>query len=80
MSLKINARRQITLTAHVLDEMGVGRGDRLQLILGPDGCPLRPTRIDYSRLGTLRGKMPEGRPPFHIRTFRERLYNPALRN
>ena len=31
MLLRITARRQVTLPAHILDAMGVGRGDRLQL-------------------------------------------------
>ena len=44
------------------------------------GTLQRPQRIDYSRLGTLREKIPEGHPTFHIRTFRERPYDPSLRN
>ncbi len=60
MIVKITSKRQVTLPAHVLDEMGVGPGDTLQLIPGPDGYLLRPRRIDYSRLGTLRGNLPEG--------------------
>ena len=80
MLVKITAKRQITLPAHVLDAMGVGAGDQLQLITGPDGYLLRPRRIDYSRLGTLRGKIPDGHPSFSIRTFRDRSYDPDLRN
>ena len=56
MIVKITAKRQVTLPAHVLDEMGVGPGDTLQLIPGPDGYLLRPRHIDDSRLGTLRSK------------------------
>ena len=37
-------------------------------------------RIDYSRLGTLRDKIPEGHPSFDIRKFREKPYDPALRD
>ena len=80
MLLKITSKRQVTLPAHVLDAMGVGSGDRLQLLPGPDGYLLRPRRIDYSRLGTLREKIPDGHPSFSIRTFREKPYDPALRN
>ena len=80
MLVKITAKRQITLPAHVLDTMGVRPGDRLQLIPGPDGYLLRPRRIDYSRLGTLQGKIPAGHPPFDISSFREKGYDPALRN
>ena len=50
MLVKITSKRQVTLPAHVLDAMGVGPGDRLELIESPDGYLLRPRRIDYSRL------------------------------
>ena len=80
MIVKITATRQVTLPAHVLDAMGVGAGDQLQLIPGPDGYLLRPRRIDYSRLGTLRGKIPRGHPPFDIRAFRKRPHDPDLRD
>ena len=79
MLLKITTRRQVTLPAHLLDAMGVGLGNRLELIEGPDGYPLRPRRIDYSRMGTLREQIPVGHPPFDIRTFRDRPYDPSLR-
>ena len=79
MPVEVTARRQNTLPSHVLDAMNVGPGDRLQLIPGPDGYLLRPRRIDYSRLGTLREKSPRGHPPFDIRAFREQPYDPALR-
>ena len=49
MIVKITSKRQVTLPAHVLDTMGVGPGDTLQLIPSPDGFLLRPRRIDYSR-------------------------------
>ena len=42
MLVKITAKRQITLPAHVLEDMDVGAGDQLQLIPGPDGYLLRP--------------------------------------
>ena len=80
MIVKITSKRQVTLPTHVLDAMGVGRGDTLQLLEHPDGFLLRPRHIDYSRLGTLRGKIPAGHPPFDIRSFREKVYDPALRN
>lgn len=80
MFLRITEKRQVTIPAHVLDAMGVGPGDKLELIETLDGYLLRPRRIDYSRLGTLREKIPEGCPSFDIRQFRDRPYNPALRN
>ena len=80
MIVKITSKRQVTLPAHVLDEMGVGPGDTLQLLEHPDGFLLRPRHIDYSRLGTLRVKIPAGHPPFDISSFREKVYDPTLRD
>ena len=79
MIVKITSKRQVTLPIHVLDAMGVGPGDILELIPGPDGYLLLPRRIDYSRLGTLREQIPDGHQPFNIRSFRDRPYDPALR-
>ena len=80
MIVKITSKRQVTFPAHVLDRLGVKPGDHLELTEGPDGYILRPRRIDYSRLGTLREKIAPGHPPFDIRKFRERPYDPALRD
>ena len=80
MIARITAKCRITLPAHVLDTMGVGPGDTLELTETPEGFLLRPRRIDHSRLGTLREKIPEGHPSFDIRTFRDRPYDPALRD
>lgn len=60
--------------------MGVKPGDQLELTESPEGYLIRPKRIDYSRLGTLRDKIPPGHPPFDIGKFREQPYDPALRN
>ena len=62
MLIKITSKRQVTFPARVLDAMGVGPGDRLELTECPDGYLLRPRRIDYSRLGILRDKIPDGHP------------------
>ena len=80
MLIKITSKRQVTFPARVLDAMGVGPGDRLELTECPDGYLLRPRRIDYSRLGILRDMIPDGHPTFDIRTFREKPYDPALRD
>ena len=80
MLLKITAKRQVTFPARVLDAMGLKPGDRIELSEGPDGYLLRPRRINYSRLGTLADKIPKDHPPFDIRTFRERPYDPGLRD
>ena len=80
MILRITSKRQVTPPAHVLDALGVGPCDRLKLIPTPDGFLLRLRRIDYSRLGTLKGKILENQQPFDIRTFREKLFDSAIRD
>ena len=80
MIVKITAKRQVTLPAKFLDAMGVKPGDRLEITEGPDGFILRPNRIDYSRLGTLKDKVADDHPDFDVRKFREQPYDPALRN
>ena len=80
MLLKVTAKRQVTFPRSVLDALGVRQGDRIELIEGPDGYILRPRRIDYSRLGTLRDRIPEDHPSFDISEFRKQPYDPALRD
>ena len=80
MIVKITSKRQVTFPARVLDALGVGPGDRLELIEGPDGFILKPKRIDHSRLGTLRGKIRRGMGTFDLQAFREQAYAPALRD
>ena len=79
MIVRITPRRQVTLPVQVLDVLGVGPGDQLELEEGPDGFILRPRRIDLSRLGGLRDKIPPGHPPFDLQAFREQPYDPSLR-
>ena len=80
MIVKINSSRQVTLPAHVLEAMGVGPGDRLEIIECPEGFLLKPKRIDYSKLGPLRDLIPPDAPPFDIREFRDGTYDSALRD
>lgn len=83
MLVKITSKRQVTFPKRVLDELGVGPGDRLELLEGPDGFTLRPKRIDYSKLGTLSDKIKPETPPFDIRKFRdqrEQGHGPSLRS
>ena len=80
MIVKITSKRQVTFPARVLDDMGVGPGDSLEISETPDGYLLRPRRIDYSRLGTLGEKIAPGHPPFDIRRFRQGTYDLALRD
>ena len=80
MLVKITSKRQVTFPARVLDAMGAKPGDQLELTKSADGYLIRPRRIDYSRLGTLRDKIPPGHPTFDIGKFREQPYDPALRD
>ena len=77
MLVKITSKRQVTFPKHVLDELGVGPGDRLELLEGPDGFTLRPKRIDFSKLGTLRDKIRPGAPPFDVHRLRDEAHDPA---
>ncbi|MCE2464802.1 MAG: AbrB/MazE/SpoVT family DNA-binding domain-containing protein [Dehalococcoidia bacterium] len=76
MLVKVTSKRQVTFPARVLDALGVGPGDQIELLEGPDGFFLRPRRIDYSKLGTLRDKIAPGTPPFDIGKFRDEGYDP----
>ena len=70
MLVRITSKRQVTLPARVLDALGVGPGDLLELEEGPGGFVLRPWRLDPSLLAPLRDKVRPGAPPFDIETFR----------
>ncbi len=80
MIVKITSKRQVTFPARVLDALGVGPGDQLEIVEGPDGFALKPRRIDLSRLGTLRDKIRRGRGTFDLQKFREKSYDPSLRD
>ena len=81
MVLKINSKRRVTLPKSVLDALGVGPGDQIEIIEGQDGFILRPPRrIDYSSLGTLRDKIRGDHEPLDIHVFREQGYDPSLRD
>ena len=77
MLVKITSKRQVTLPKHVLEAMGVGPGDWLELLEGPDGYTLRPKRIDRSKLASLRRLIPPDAPPFDIRKLRDEGYDPT---
>ena len=46
-------------------------GDQPGLTQRPDGFVLRRSRVNYSRLVTLKHLVPEGTPPFDTRVFRD---------
>ena len=72
--------RPLYMVVVVLDALGVRPGDRIELQEGPDGFILRPRRIDYDRLGTLRGKLRGGQGAFDVEAFRDEPHDPALRD
>ena len=76
MIVKITAKRQVTFPKRVLETLGVGPGDHLELQECPDGFILRPRRIDRSKLGGLRDKIDPNAEPFDIRKFRDEGYDP----
>ena len=86
MVVKITAKRQVTFPAAVLEALGVGPGDRLELHEGPDGFLLRPQRIDLaqdidlSSLAPLRDKIGRDPGPFDLEEFRNQPHDPALRD
>ena len=80
MILKLTSKRQVTFPAKVLDALGLRPGDRIRLEEGSGGYILRPGRIYHSLVGTLRGKIAPGRPPFDLRKFREQPHDPVLRD
>ncbi len=80
MVLKTPAKRQVTLPGAVLDALGVGPGDRLELQDGPQGFLLRPQRIDFANQAPLRDKIRRDPGPFDLADFRNQPHDPALRD
>ena len=80
MLVKITSKRQVTFPARVLDALGVGPGDQLELQESPDGFLLRPRRIDPPFIPPLRDKIDPNAEPIDMETFRNQSYDPALRD
>ena len=80
MIVKITSKRQVTFPARVLDALGVGPGDQLELEEGPDGFVLRPVKVNHALLAPLRGKFCGGHGHFDIETFRDQPYERSIRD
>ncbi len=55
MIVKISSERQVTLPNRVLNMLGVGPGDDLEILKAPDGFVLRPRSDDESGLDEFDG-------------------------
>ena len=80
MIIKVTSKRQVTFPKRVLEALGVGPGDRIELAEHPDGFLLRPKRSVTDWVPPLRGKMPEDLPPLDLERFREEGYDWSLRD
>ena len=80
MVVKITSKRQVTFPARVLDALGVGPGDQLELEENPDGFVLRPRRLGPPFIPPLRDKIDPNAEPIDMETFRSLPYDPSLRN
>ena len=80
MVVKITAKRQVTFPASVLDALGVGPGDRLELQESPEGFLLRPQRVDFASLAPLRDKIRRDPGRFDLEEFRSQPHDPTLRD
>ena len=47
MIVKITSKRQVTLPERVVEALGAGPADQLELNEGPDGFTIRPRRITW---------------------------------
>ena len=80
MLVKITSKRQVTFPAHVLEAMGVGPGDYLEVTEAPQGFLIKPRCVDESRLSPLEKLIPADHSVFNVSHFREATYDPALRD
>ena len=80
MQATITSKRQVTFPAVVLEQLGVGPGDRIELVASPDGYLLRAKRVDHTKLAPLRNRVKTDTPPFDLNAFRRQGYENALRD
>ena len=80
MVVKVTSQHQVELPAAVLDALGVGPGDQLDLLEGPDGFLLRARRIDFASLAPLHGKIRRDPGTIVQEELRNRPHHPTHRD
>jgi len=76
----ITSKRQVTFPAAVLEAIGVGPGDRIEIVPSAEGYLLRPKRVDHGKLAPLRKALKPNTPPFDLSVFRHHPHENALRD
>ncbi len=80
MIVKVTSKRQVTFPKRVLEALGVGPGDQIELEEREDGFFLRPRRVIEDWVPPLAGKIPPGLPPPDLEKLREEGYDWSLRD
>ncbi len=78
--VKVTSKRQVTFPKRVLEALGVGPGDQIELEEHPEGFVLRPRPAVVDWVPPLRGKIPADIPPVDLEKFREEGYDWSLRD
>jgi bifunctional DNA-binding transcriptional regulator/antitoxin component of YhaV-PrlF toxin-antitoxin module len=76
----ITSKRQVTFPAAVLEAIGVGPGDRIEIVPSAEGYLLRAARVDHGKLAPLRHSIKPNTPPFDLAAFRRHPHEAALRD
>jgi len=80
MIVKVTSKRQVTFPKRVLEALGVGPGDQIELEEHPDGFILRPRRFTEDWVPPLAGKIPPGLPSPDLEQLREERHDWSLRD
>lgn len=80
MYVKVTSKRQVTFPKRVLDALGVGPGDQIELSETTDGFTLKPRRFRPEKFGTLADLISDDHEPFDIGKFRDGTYDSSLRD
>ena len=78
--VKVTSKRQVTFPKRVLEALGVGPGDQIELEEHADGFVLRPRRVIEDWVPPLAGQIPAGLPPPDLEKLREERDDWSLRD